>query len=179
MNQEPEKGRFRTFWTTLPGILTATATLLGAIAGLLALFVVPGDSGDSGPSRADWADKVDPICSQQINSIRQLPPPTTPDVNLVANYLHEVSRVARDMGEKVRAIDAPADDQQSIDRMTSSWDQQADGIDNFALELQSGDQAGAQTTQQQVDAAGAEGDEIARSLGVTACAQTPVPTSFP
>jgi hypothetical protein len=51
MNEpEPEKGRLRTFWTSLPGILTATAALLGAIVAVLALSNAPGDSGDGGGS---------------------------------------------------------------------------------------------------------------------------------
>jgi hypothetical protein len=178
---EPEhtKGRFAAFWTSMPGILTGVAGLIAAIAGLLALFVVPGDSGDSGSSRADWADKVDPICSQAINSVRQIPISATADVNETASYLHQVATIARGMSEKVRAVPAPTEDQSSIDRMTALWDQQADEMDSAALDLQSGDQAGFSNAQQQLDAAQTEGDALATSLGVTACAQKPVPTVAP
>ncbi len=192
---EPPKGRFAAFWTSLPGILTAAAAFIGALAAVLALFIGGGDSGDgggdSGSSRADWADEVDPICSDASESIRYIPIPQPgggPAAPLAivlkdpalaetrAQYLRQVSRIARDMGEKVRAVEAPPDDQGNIDRMTVLWDQQADGMDNIALDIESGDEAGIKSAQQQVSATETEGDALAVALGVPACAQRPVPT---
>jgi hypothetical protein len=173
--EPPRKGRFAAFWTSLPGILTAIATLV-AIAGLLALFVVPGDSGDSGPNRAEWAAKVDPICSDASNAVRQLPAPTA-DVNSRADYLRQVGRIARDTSEKVGALEAPTEVQGSIDRMTALWDQQADGADTVANALQSGNYEDAQNVLGQVLAAETGGDALANSLGVKACAQRPPPST--
>jgi hypothetical protein len=172
----PPKGRFAAFWTSLPGILTAIATLV-AIAGLLALFVVPeGDSGDDGLSRAEWADRVDPICSDATNAVRQIPPPTG-DIDASAGYLRRAGRIVRDMSEKVRVIEAPTEDQGSIDRMTALWDQQADGADNIANDLQTGNYLDAQSAQEQVLNAETEADALATSLGVPACAQHPAPSA--
>ena len=159
----------------MPGILTAIATLV-AIAGLLVLFVVPGDSDDSGPNRAEWAAKVDPICSDATNAVGQLPAPTA-DVNSRADYLRQVGRIARDTSEKVGALEAPTEDQGSIDRMTALWDQQADEADTVANALQSGNYEDAQNVLGQVLAAETEGDALANSLGVNACAQRPPPSA--
>jgi hypothetical protein len=172
---EPSKRGFAAFWTTLPGILTAIAGFVGAIAAVLALFVGPGDSGDGGVSRAEWADKVDPICSEAIDAARQSQIPASNDPNVYADYVRQIGRIARDMSKKVRAIEAPTEVQSNIDRMTALWDQQADQADEMAFALQIGDAAAFQTAAQQVDDAATEGDAIASSLGVTACAQTPTP----
>jgi hypothetical protein len=180
---EPPKGRFAAFWTSLPGVLTAAAGFIGAIAAILALFVVPGpDSGgggDSGSSRAEWADKVNPICSDSIDAIRQASLSTASDASTTANYLHQVSAIGRDMTEKVRAVDAPAEDQGSIDRMTLLWDEQTDGLDTAANAIVTGDQAGFATAQNTVEVATQEADTLAASLGVTSCAQSPQVTFTP
>jgi hypothetical protein len=62
--------------------------------------------------------------------------------------------------------------------MTGLWDQQADGVDALIAARQIGDQAGAQDAAQQVESASSEGDAVANSLGVTACAQSPVSTGL-
>ena len=171
-----EPGRFRAFWTSLPGILTGVAGLVAAVAGLLALFVVPGDSGGDGPTRAEWADSVDPICSQAMDTIRGLPLTTTTDPAALLTALPQLAQTARSMAERVRAIDAPEEDQQTIDRMTGTWDQQADAADAAVSAYQSGDPAGFQAAGQEITTAADEGDALAQSLGVTACAQSPTPT---
>jgi hypothetical protein len=178
MNQpEPKKGRFGNFWKSLPGIFTATAALLGAIAAILALFIVPGD-GDGGPTRAEWADKVDPICGEATDAIRQLPnTEDTEDLGIVENVLFEWGGIVRRMAEKVRAVEAPIEDQQTIDRMTGLWLEGADAVDSLVLALRHGDEAEIQSILRQIEASdkASEVDELARSLGVTSCTQTPRP----
>jgi hypothetical protein len=173
---EPPKRGFAAFWTTLPGILTGIAGFVGALAAVLALFVAPGDSGDDGVSRAEWADKVDPLCSEATDSLRQLSQPATNDVSAQADFIRQVSRIQRGVSGKVRAIEAPTEDQGNIDRMTALWDQSADAADIMAIAVLGGDAATFQSAQQQVVAASSEGDSLATSLGATACAQTPTPT---
>jgi D-xylose transport system substrate-binding protein len=51
-NDKRTTSGFLTFWTTLPGILTGTAGIIGAVATLLALFVGDGDSESRRPSAA-------------------------------------------------------------------------------------------------------------------------------
>lgn len=63
--------------------------------------------------------------------------------------------------------------------MTALWDQQADGADAAALALQTGDIVGAQRAARQGKTAETEGDALATSLGVTACAQRPQITLSP
>ena len=57
--------------------------------------------------------------------------------------------------------------------MTALWDQQADGADGVASNLEAGDFASAQSGADDVESATNEGDALASSLGVTACAQSP------
>ena len=61
--------------------------------------------------------------------------------------------------------------------MTALWDQQADGADTVANALQSGNYVDAQHVLGQVLAAETEGDALANSLGVTACAKRPPPAA--
>jgi hypothetical protein len=180
MNEpEPPKGRFAAFWTTLPGVLTGVAGLIGAIAGVLALFIVPGDSDNDGSSRAAWADEVDPICNEAFESARQLPISQTADVNAQVDYFRQVGAIAHDLAEKVRAVEAPAEDQANIDRMTALIDEQGDGLDAVALAYLSGDPAGYQSARQKINDAETEQDALASSLGVTACAQGVQPNVVP
>ena len=185
MNEpEPRKGGF---WTSLPGVLTAVAGLIAAIAGLLALFVAPGgdNGGDNGSTRAEWADKVEPICSEATDDIRALPisftAVTAEDGPAIADYLGQVAAIARDMAVDVRAIEAPVEDQGSVDRMTALWDQQADGIDALTPDLLVGNVAVLQRgpTAREIQSAETEAEALASSLGVTACAQRVQPTFSP
>ena len=178
MNEpEPRKGGF---WTSLPGVLTGVAGLVAAIAGLLALFVAPG--GDSGSTRAEWADKVEPICSEATDDIRALPlslsAVTAADGATIADYLRQVAAIARDMAADVRAIEAPVEDQGSVDRMTALWDRQADGIDALTPDLLAGNLAVLQRgpSAREIQSAETEAEALASSLGVTACAQAVQPT---
>lgn len=177
MNQpEPKKGRFSNFWKTLPGIFTATAGLLGAIAAILALFIVPGT--DEGTSRAEWAHKVDPICNEATDEIRQLPnTEDVEDLSVVEPVLFEWGGIVRRMAENVRAVEAPIEDQQTIDHMTGLWLEGADAVDSLVLALRQGETAEAQSIVRQITTSdkSAEVDELARSLGVTSCTQTPRP----
>ncbi len=177
MNEpEPKKGRFSNFWKTLPGIFTATAGLLGAIAAILALFIVPGN--DEGTTRAEWADKVDPICNEATDAIRELPnTEDVSDLSVVEPVLLEWSGTVRRMAEKVRAVEAPVEDQQSIDRMTGIWLEGADAIDSLVLALRQGDVAEARSLLREITTSdkSSEVDELARSLGVRSCTQTPRP----
>jgi hypothetical protein len=178
---EPQKSGF---WTSLPGILTAAAGFIGAIAAVLALFVVPGgdsggDSGDDGPSRAAWASEVNGICSDATDAVRRIPVTKPLDFNDAAIYLRQVSGITREAVGDIRAVPAPADDQANIDRMTLLVDQQADLIDETANSYVNGDQAGADRVAQQIKAPVQEANTLAASLGVTACAQSVQPTLTP
>lgn len=173
---EPPKGRFAAFWTSLPGVITGIAGLIGAIAAILALFVVPGGSGDSETSRAEWASKVNPICSEAENAIRQIPAPSSGDANSFIDYYHQESGIIRDGSEKIRGIEAPVEDKGNIDHLTLLWDQQADGLDLMAQAVQNNDQAGFASAQQQVLSTDTEARGLSSSLGITACAQHPAPT---
>jgi hypothetical protein len=66
---EAEGKRGRSFWTTLPGILTGVAGLITAVVSLIAVFG-PDDNGPDEPRRGDRAElrayqqRVVPICDQ-------------------------------------------------------------------------------------------------------------------
>jgi hypothetical protein len=174
-DSEPPKGRFAAFWTSLPGVLTAAAAFIGALAAVLALFVGGGDSGDgggdSGSSRAEWAAKVNPICSNATDAIRRIPVDESPDFSEAANYLHQVGGIVRDLAEQIRTVPAPVEEQGNIDRMTLLVDKQADLADQAANSILAGDQAGLTRATKDALAAQREANTLAASLSVTACAQ--------
>jgi hypothetical protein len=114
-----------------------------------------------------------------MDDVRQLPISSASDVNALVYYLPQASRIARDTAQQIRAVPAPQEDQQAVDRMTGLWDQQADALDGAVAALQGGDSAALQQSLQQGETAAAEADQIANSLGATACAQTPVPGLVP
>jgi hypothetical protein len=57
-------------------------------------------------------------------------------------------------------------------------DEQSNAVDAAVLAISQGDRAGARRSVQQLGRASKEGDALAESLGVTACAQSPVSVGF-
>jgi len=187
---EPEgakKGRFLTFWTTLPGVLTAIAALIAAIAGVVGLVVRPGgssaDSASTPSSNISTADPVGPthdefvrqaneLCSQTADLIRALP---QVDTSNFARIAPEYSRDLRSLVKKIRALDTPTADQATVERLVSKWEEETNDLDGAILAFQQGDDASFAASIQQIDSLDAETTTLAQSLGADACAQSPVP----
>ena len=130
------------------------------------------------------ADKVDPICSEATDDIRAIPISQTvvaaADGPTIADYLRQVAAIVRDVAVDVRAIEAPAEDQANVDRMTALLDQQADGMDALTPDLLAGNGGGTEhaPARREIQSARAEAEALASSLGVTACAQGVQPLSI-
>jgi hypothetical protein len=179
---EPEEQK-KGFWTSLPGIFTALAGLLGAVAAIIGLFVVPGgsgggsDGGDSGASHADLVRQADQLCSQTADLIRQLPP-LDPNGSNFTVVVPAMSRDVRSLVEKLRALDAPEDDQQKLAQLTGLMEQQSNEADGMVVAISQQDQASFQSHQQQVVALDPQVNGAALALGAHSCAQTLAPTGL-
>ena len=100
-------------------------------------------------------------------------PVAAADGPTIADYLRQVAAIVRDVAVDVRAIEAPAEDQANVDRMTALLDQQADGMDALTPDLLAGnvEVLGTGPRAREIQSARAEAEALASSLGVTACAQ--------
>lgn len=194
MPEEPgASGGGKTSWfTTLPGILTGTAAVLTATGTLAGIFLTRGDGGDAGdpppgnvisvvpdatttvpegPTRAAWARKANAICRRTAASLT----PQTIAINQAQTIEEviaasaQVVQAALGMVDEIRALEAPAGDEQRIATMVDAWRETLrtvqDGVDAARL----GDvNAFAQTYARAANLA-EEGNAVADDLGADAC----------
>ena len=160
----------RSFWTTLPGLLTGLAALITAIAGVIAIFVVPGSSSD-GPTHADWARSANRLCNETAEQVRHLPPITDETLEAIETTAPAAAADVRRLAERLRELSAPEDDEPSIDRFTSVLEEEANQLDAMVAAYHQANSSGMVQAAEQVEALAAEGREVAGSLGVSACTQ--------
>ena len=170
---EAPKSRFRAFWTSLPGVLTAIAALVTAVGGIVALVAVPGSS-NNGPTHADFVRKADSLCSQTADLLRQLPPPSPADPATAAAELPVVARDFRDLADKLRALNPPPEDLSTIAHFTALLDTGANQANAASVSLQQGDSTGARSHLDNSVKALQESRNAANALGASACAQNPI-----
>jgi hypothetical protein len=172
---EPRKG-VSAFWTTLPGVLTGIAGLLTAIVAIVGLFGLAdrssGGGGNEDVTHAEWVARADQICSQSVERVRQLPPLESSNFLIV---VPAIAREIRDLAERLRALDAPEEDQVAISRLTSLLDQQRNEINAAIVAYTEGNTSAGDQRVRRGDSIEERSDAAARSLGINACAQRVTP----
>jgi hypothetical protein len=172
---EAPKSRFRAFWTSLPGIVTAIAALITAVGGIIALVVVPGSS-NNGPTHAGFVRRADSLCSQTADLLRQLPPVSSADPATAAKELPVVAQRVRDLADKLRALNAPPEDLPTLAHFTELLDTGANQADMATVSLQQRDLTGVRSHLGLSVKALQDSRNAANALGASACAQNPIQT---
>jgi hypothetical protein len=176
---EEEKRGSRTFWTTLPGVVTAIAALLTAIGGILALVVVPGGSNggsDQGTTHTQAVQLADQECEQTAALKRQMPPL---DASNYKRVVLAISSNQRALANRLRAIPATEEDRANLERLSGLIDQQSNEADTAAVAYGQGNTPAYQQHLQASQGISPAIATAAQSLGASACAQTPTNTGIP
>jgi len=143
--------RITKFFTSLGGVLTSVATIVGAA---LALYVAfgGGDKSSSPPPPAavtttsnaaleDWRSEAESICRDADSQVFTLGPiPTgTEDAGAGITWLQNVIPIVVTSTNQLRALDKPAEAQADIDRLLDTMDQVADTAHTVVNAYQAGD----------------------------------------
>ncbi len=165
-----QKGGFRAFFSTLPGVLMAVAALITAVAGVLALFVVPDDgSDDEAKKHVHWVDEADRLCSETTETIRGMPELTAENIT---SELPEVTDLLRRLAERLRELEAAGEDEAKIARLTALIDEEANEFDQGITLLLQGRGEEAQRQMEFAEGKSPAINAAAESLGASACGQT-------
>jgi hypothetical protein len=165
---EPQKS----FWTTLPGILTGIAGILSGVGAVLAVVLNAG-GGDKGPqvTLANWAKQANEICATANDDMRALGVGSDPAAQF--RLIPQATRIVTRANQKIEALDRPADAEAQIRRLVGLASQSNVAAGNAYQAYLRGDTASGQAYQ----AASARASDTLRrldgDLGANVCAQGP------
>jgi hypothetical protein len=154
------------FFTTLPGIMTAVAALLTAVVGLLVFL--RGNDGDGPPDRF-WVEQANRACIRVAEALEaanttrlQLTPEGLPDWSARnANYSEALDQLVEDF----KQLPSPAGQEEKVSDIIELWRQSSDRF--LAASFAEGDgrvpheEAGFRVL--------LRGGDLAASLGAVAC----------
>ena len=124
--------------------------------------------GDDGS--ADFIKEADTLCANYERQIALIPPPQT-FLRDFAVYMRRAVPIARELNQKLRAVEAPEDDDADYRRMLGLLDQQLDMWEQAGEQAFDGNEAAAQQTFAQSSGPGDEAQRIAAEIGFFSCAR--------
>jgi hypothetical protein len=144
--------RITKFFTSLGGVLTSVAAIVG---GVLALYVAFGGGGDkssnpppppavtttSNAALENWRSDAESICRDADSQVFALGPiPTaTDDSTSRITWLQNVIPIVATSTNEMRALDKPAEAQADIDRLLDTMDKVTDSAHTLVNAYQVGD----------------------------------------
>jgi len=144
--------RITKFFTSLGGVLTSVAAIVG---GVLALYVAFGGGGDkssnpppppavtttSNAALEDWRSDAESICRDADSQVFALGPIPTgkEDSDTRITWLQNVIPIVATSTNEMRALDKPAEAQADIDRLLDTMDKVTDSAHTLVNAYQVGD----------------------------------------
>ena len=159
------------FWTTLPGLLTGIAAVLGAVAGIAVLFIgrdsEPAPPDDSAVTLSEWAQQANDICAEAQDDIRAL---NIPQGEAFA-ALPQILPIITETDQKLQAIPRPtaaaAKIQQTLEASAQASVEARTAYDYWAA----GNQPAAEQHWAEVQNLQSRVRELDIELGASVCAQ--------
>ena len=174
--------RITKFFTSLGGVLTSVATIVGAA---LALYVAFGGGGDkssnpppppavtttSSAALEDWRSAAESICRDADSQVFTLGPlPTgTEDSGAAVTWLQNVIPIVVTSTNQLRALDKPAEAQADIDRLLDTMDKVADTANTTVNAYQAGDIATTNSARLELQGAVDDMQRQMAELGLKRC----------
>ena len=143
----------------------ARFAVLACAVALLAGCQFGGDSG-----KDDFIKEADALCANYERQISQIPPPQT-YLRDFAVYMRRAVPIARELNQKLRAVEAPDGEATDYQRMLDLLDQQLDMWEQAGEQAFNGDDQQAQETFAQSSGPGGEAQRIAAEIGFFSCAR--------
>jgi hypothetical protein len=176
----------KSFWTTLPGILTATAALITATGGFVAVLIQAGVIGGDGSENVavqvttsagpSWAAQANKICERANDAIDDLPEPTSSNadalgVEAMLKYGTAATKISRRMLRDLTELSPPADQAADVTEFVKLGARMNAAADEMFAAFAIGDVLAVQDAQHELSAAGQRFDAKAIELGATTCAE--------
>lgn len=144
-----------------------------AVVALTALAVAGcGGSGRSSQrlSQDEFVQKADAICAQVATQVKALPTPTS--IDAIPAFVDKTLAITDDATAKIRNLEPPAAMEQGVQNWLDKTKAERDEL----TKLRSAAAHGDVTTVREISAKGTqidtEGNTLARTLGLTTCANT-------
>jgi hypothetical protein len=182
--QEPKQRlqqRLASFFTSLTGLLTATATLIGAVVAILTATGVIGggnngehrgtDVPSNGQNQTSWATQANAICARSNDTIAALPNPHSVAPSDVASYLKTSVVLEQRMLRELNALPVPKDSGGQIDAFLKVGARMSDATSELANDVTLGNLAGAQQRATQLSQLNTRFNHAAIELGARTCAE--------
>jgi hypothetical protein len=174
------------FWTSLLGLLTASAGMITAIGGLIAVLIQAGviGGGDSAASNGgstpppattivgrSWAQQANDICARTNDAIDALPDAQALTPEAAPAMMKEALKMNQRMVRDLSALDQPADDRPQI-RLFLTLAADINGTtEELLANVSTGNVAELQKNFDSLSRLGEEFDDAAVDLGATTCAE--------
>jgi hypothetical protein len=134
------------------------------IAALLA-----GCGGSSRLSKAEYAKRADAICTKYNAKLNALARPTS--VSGLPAYVGQALPLARKGDDELRALRPPQDAEQTAKEWLDQNDSVVGSMERLRDAAKKGDRSGIQTALNEASSANQTANRLARSLGLSVCAQ--------
>jgi hypothetical protein len=195
MSRAPGEGR-PSFWTTIPGMLSALAGVVSAVVAVVGLLIVggPSDRPDgtptspasadrpvteatatatseataSGPTQGQWAQRANEVCADGARESVQLNRQLQSTHDLPRFLLHMASLI-RHNADELAAIPRPVEDRANVDQVVAYYSTAASNLESGAVAVQAGDQAAYEQRRDTVFTALQEATVLLARGGATAC----------
>ncbi len=151
------------FWTSLPGCLTAIAGILAAVATIVGVVLSQGRS-----TAHTWGDQANAICAAAIKNGSGFVPGHSLNSQLPAAAQMVINLQSVD--DQLRRLPASGQDQSTVSSMLGYWDQTNTDLRAAIQAAQNGDTAAERQDFSNADAFSRLGNNLANELGAGTCA---------
>jgi hypothetical protein len=174
----PLTERIGSFFSSLTGLLTGAAALIGAVLAILTATGVIG-GGDGGSEQAEpasantktWAARANAICARANDTTGALPNPRTLAPTDAAGYLKTAAVLEQRMLRELNGLPAPKDEQAKIDSFLNVGSRMSDTTSELANDVTLGNLAGAQRRAVVLSRLNTQFNRAAIALGARTCAE--------
>ena len=128
-----------------------------------------GGGGSSRLSKSEFDSKASSICDTYQKKINDVPQPK--DVKDIPGYIDKVLPIVEEGTSKLDDLEPPADMQAKVDEWMTIQKGQVDQAKRLKAAAEKGDLAKVTAIANEADASNKRGNELARQIGATSCAQ--------
>ena len=173
----PLRQQLGSFFTSLTGLLTGAAALIGAVVGILTAIGAIGGGG-GGPhaakpnqSNATWAAKANAICARANDTTGALPNPHTLAPTDAASYLKTALVLEQRMLRELNALSAPKGKETEVTTFLQVGAKMSDATNELADDVATGNLAALQRRATLLSQLNTRFNNAAIALGARTCAE--------
>jgi hypothetical protein len=176
-SKRPLRQQIGSFFSSLTGLLTGAAALIGAVVGILTATGIIG-GGDSSShsasttqSKPNWAAKANTICAKANDTTGALPNPHTLAPSDAGSYLKTAVVLEQRMLRELNALPTPNDKQVEVATFLRVGARMSDATSELADDITVGNLAAAQRRATLLSRLNTRFNNAAIALGARTCAE--------